>query len=57
MENDPAQRLARAMENDPVQRLARVMEMIRLIGLLRRGFHYYLWLYSSIGNGALASHI
>jgi hypothetical protein len=23
----------------------------------RRGFHYYLWLYSSIGNGALASHI
>ena len=25
--------------------------------LLRRGFHYYLWLYSSIGNGALASHI
>jgi hypothetical protein len=25
--------------------------------IFRRGFHYYLWLYSSIGNGALASHI
>src|SRR5205085_9774682 len=24
---------------------------------LRRGFHYYLWLYCFAGNGAFASHI
>jgi hypothetical protein len=24
---------------------------------LRRGFHYYLWLYNFVGNGAAASPI
>ncbi|MFL5289698.1 MAG: hypothetical protein ACJ8AW_54255 [Rhodopila sp.] len=25
--------------------------------VLRRSFHYYLWLYGFVGNGASASHI